>query len=61
MLVLMVGFSFLGFLSLINQAFASAATGLFAEAIYSIIGGCLSILVGATFLAVFVLSGAGRS
>jgi len=57
----MVGFSFLGFLSLINQAFASAATGLFAEAIYSIIGGCLSILVGATFLAVFVLSGAGRS
>jgi hypothetical protein len=61
LLVLAVGFTSLGFLSLINKHAEDAATGLFSEATYSIIGSSLSILVGAPFLAAAVLSGVGHS
>lgn len=55
LLVLAVGFSALGFLSLINRHPEDAATGFFSEATYSIIGSSISILVGATFLVAAIL------
>ena len=55
LLVLAVGFSSLGFLSLINRHPEDAATGFFSEATYSIIGSSSSILVGATFLVAAIL------
>jgi hypothetical protein len=55
LLVLAVGFSSLGFLSLINRHPEDAATGFFSEATYSIIGSSISILVGATFLVAAIL------
>jgi hypothetical protein len=61
LLVLAVGFTSLGFLSFINKHPEDAATGLFSEATYSIIGSSLSILVDATLLAAAVLSGVGHS
>ena len=55
LLVLAVGFSSLGFLSLINRHPEDAATGFFSEATYLIIGSSISILVGATFLVAAIL------
>jgi hypothetical protein len=55
LLILAVGFSSLGFLSFINRHPEGAATGLFSEATYSIIGSSISILMGATFLIAAVL------
>jgi hypothetical protein len=51
LLALAIGFSCLGFLSLINRCPEDAATGFFSETTYSNIGSFISILVGATFLA----------
>jgi hypothetical protein len=56
LVVLAVGFASLGFLSFINRHPEDAANGLFFEATYSIVGSLISILVGATFFAVAVLS-----
>jgi hypothetical protein len=50
LLALAIGFSSLGFLSFINRRPEDAATGFFSETTYSMIGGFISILVGATFL-----------
>jgi hypothetical protein len=55
LLVLAVGFTSLGFLSFISRHPEDAANGLFTEATYSIVGSLISILVGATFLAIAVL------
>lgn len=54
LLVLAVGFSSLGLLSYVKRH-TDAATGLFSESSYSLIGSILSLLVGATFLAAAVL------
>jgi hypothetical protein len=55
LLVLALGFTSLGFLSFIGRHPEDAANGLFFEATYSIVGSLISILVGATFLAIAVL------
>jgi hypothetical protein len=55
LLVLAVGFSSLGFLSLLKRHTEDAAAGLLSENTYSLIGSFLSLLVGATFLTAAVL------
>jgi hypothetical protein len=53
--VLAVGFISLGFLSFINSHPEDAATGLFSEATYAIVGSSIGVLVGGTFLAAAIL------
>jgi hypothetical protein len=55
LLVLALGFSSLGFLSLLKRFPENAADGLFSESTYTFIGSSLSLLVGATFLVTAVL------
>ena len=53
--VLAVGFISLGFLSFINSHPEDAATGLFSEATYAIVGSSIGVLVGGTFLVAAIL------
>jgi hypothetical protein len=55
LLVLGIGFASLGILSFINGPAEGAATGLFFDATYSVVGSLISILVGATFFTIAVL------
>jgi hypothetical protein len=55
LLVLALGFSSLGILSLLKRYPKNAADGLFTESTYSFVGSFLSLLVGATFLVTAVL------
>jgi hypothetical protein len=55
LLVLGIGFASLGFLSFINGRSEDAADDLYFGAGYSIVGSLISILVGATFVAIAVL------
>ena len=55
LLVLAIGFASLGFLSITNRHLEDAENGLFFDSTYTIVGSFLSILLGATFLAIAVL------
>ena len=55
LVVLAVGFISLGFLSFANSHPENAATGLFSETTYSIVGSSIGVLVGGTFLVAAIL------
>src|SRR5271166_3499762 len=56
LLMLALGFTSLGLLAFINKHPEGAADTPFSETIYSVVGSATSILLGATFLVVAVLS-----
>ena len=55
LLVLAIGFSYLGFVSFVHSIPEDEAIELFSEASYAIVGSCVSLFVGVTFLIAAVL------